>query len=197
MSTKHTPGPWEWSISQFKSPPFEGTLEDECGIYPPLGEAGPVAIAHGEANAARIVACVNALEGIDEPGQWVAMAKQHIVASERLLEARMKAVKVLRDLAVFCADFRDGYPERAERYERAYRAAIDEVREFLPDFDPQLDWGAHIVKLTEERDQLRAALKELVDLKSMKDEAKPENLSKYMGRKVAAWDAARQLVSRP
>lgn len=62
--TEHTPGPWEWSKHKFNSQPFEGTLEQECGIYPPLGESGPVAIASGEANARRIVACVNACAGI-------------------------------------------------------------------------------------------------------------------------------------
>lgn len=62
--TEHTPEPWEWSKHKFNSPPFEGTLEQECGIYPPLGESGPVAIASGEANARRIVACVNACAGL-------------------------------------------------------------------------------------------------------------------------------------
>lgn len=52
----HTPGPWEWSEHQFNAPPFEGTLERECGIYPPLGESGPVAIANGKANARLIAA---------------------------------------------------------------------------------------------------------------------------------------------
>ncbi len=76
MKQKHTPGPWEWSKHQFNLPPFEGALERECGIYPPSGEAGPVAIVCGEDNAARIVACVNAFEGIEDPEEWMLEAKE-------------------------------------------------------------------------------------------------------------------------
>lgn len=61
QAPEHTKEPWEYWVHKFNAPPFEGTLEHECGIYPPLGESGPVAIASGEANARRIVACVNAL----------------------------------------------------------------------------------------------------------------------------------------
>jgi hypothetical protein len=79
---KHTPEPWEtsrhtpletchktneWTIVKhnFPNPPYEGELCNEYGIYPPLGESGPVALVAGEVNAARIVACVNALRGLD------------------------------------------------------------------------------------------------------------------------------------
>src|SRR3990167_2694238 len=61
---EHTKEPWEWSEHQFNAPPFEGTLDHECGIYPPDGECGPVAIASGKNNARRIVACVNACAGV-------------------------------------------------------------------------------------------------------------------------------------
>ena len=76
MKQKHTPGPWEWSKHQFNLPPFEGALERECGIYPPSGEAGPVAIVCGEDNAARIVACVNAFEGVEDPEEWMRKAQE-------------------------------------------------------------------------------------------------------------------------
>lgn len=45
-----TPGPWESTEHQFNAPPYEGTLEREHGIYPPLGERGPVSIAGGKEN---------------------------------------------------------------------------------------------------------------------------------------------------
>lgn len=72
----HTKEPWEWLEHKFNSPPFEGTLDHECGIYPPDGEIGPVAIASGKADARRIVACVNACAGVTteelEQGGFVA-----------------------------------------------------------------------------------------------------------------------------
>lgn len=61
---EHTKEPWEWSEHKFNAPPFEGTLDNECGIYPPDGEIGPVAIASGKNDARRIVACVNACAGV-------------------------------------------------------------------------------------------------------------------------------------
>ena len=61
---EHTKEPWEWAEHKFNAPPFEGTLDNECGIYPPDGEIGPVAIASGKNDARRIVACVNACAGV-------------------------------------------------------------------------------------------------------------------------------------
>lgn len=69
----HTPGPWEtslhqkgrtigrpqcWTINRHEFPdhPYEGQLEDEWGVYPPLGESGPVALVAGEDNARLIAA---------------------------------------------------------------------------------------------------------------------------------------------
>ena len=73
---EHTKEPWEWSEHKFNAPPFEGTLDHECGIYPPDGEIGPVAIASGKNDARRIVACVNACAGVTteelEQGWFVA-----------------------------------------------------------------------------------------------------------------------------
>ena len=60
----HTPEPWEWCEHHFNAPPYEGRLNNECGIYPPDGECGPVALVGGKENARRIVACVNACKGI-------------------------------------------------------------------------------------------------------------------------------------
>ena len=66
MSDEFTPGPYEsaigsygigrvkqWTIvrHQFPKYPYEGELNNEWGIYPPLGECGPVALVAGEENA--------------------------------------------------------------------------------------------------------------------------------------------------
>jgi hypothetical protein len=54
----HVGRPEEWRYVQhhFPSHPYEGEFSDEWGIYPPLGEAGPVALVAGEANARLIAA---------------------------------------------------------------------------------------------------------------------------------------------
>ncbi len=71
--SKHTPGPWNvgshghilkdkntFDFVRIASPYRDGAFESD-----------PVAIA----NAARIVACVNALEGIEDPAEFVRQAK--------------------------------------------------------------------------------------------------------------------------
>ncbi len=78
-----TPGPWEHAGPVQKSPtlghprawtfvrhnfpnaPYEGDLDDEFGIYPPLGESGPVALVAGEANARLISAAPDLLEACE------------------------------------------------------------------------------------------------------------------------------------
>ena len=56
MTDKHTPGPWEMPAG-----PADKNISDifdvgDYNVYPPLGEAGPVAIVAGEANAHLIAA---------------------------------------------------------------------------------------------------------------------------------------------
>lgn len=79
-----TPGPWEtsegphrksdmlgrpekWRYVQhnFPSAPYEGELSDEWGIYPPLGEAGPVALVAGESNAKLIASAPDLLAALE------------------------------------------------------------------------------------------------------------------------------------
>jgi hypothetical protein len=88
MRVEHTAEPWEWSEHKFNAPPFEGTLEHECGIYPvPDGEIGPAAIASGKDNARRIVACVNACAGVTteelEQGGFVSGLLERIADAPR------------------------------------------------------------------------------------------------------------------
>ena len=90
----HTREPWEWSEHTFNAPPFEGTLERECGIYPPLGESGPVAIASGKEDARRIVACVNACTGI--PNEVLELDQPQFV---KLLNQRAELIAALEKIA--------------------------------------------------------------------------------------------------
>jgi len=68
--SKHTAGPWRVTAAP------EGRWIEVIGQHPT--EAGweeDVAQADGIANAARIVACVNALDGIEDPEAFVEAAK--------------------------------------------------------------------------------------------------------------------------
>jgi hypothetical protein len=77
---QHTPGPWQacigrygkgrtpkWEIRkhEFNLPPYEGDLDDEWGIYPPMGEAGPVALVAGEENARLVAAAPDLLSACE------------------------------------------------------------------------------------------------------------------------------------
>lgn len=87
--TKHTPGPWEttppgsWGKGRARKwvckrheyrtpeePAHEGDLSDEWGVYPPLGECGPVALASGEANARLISAAPDLLSICEKIATW-------------------------------------------------------------------------------------------------------------------------------
>jgi hypothetical protein len=130
---KHTTEPWEHEVLEVYS---KERLVADCGHI----EGDPENIS----NASRIVACVNALAGIEEPEQWVAMAKSHIDASEA----------------------------QADQNQR----------------------------LKAERDNLYVALKELVELKGLKDRidsvmiADWHDESEYKQRKPPAWEAARKAI---
>ncbi len=67
--TKHTTGPWRVTSAP------EGRWIEVVGQHPTkAGWEEDVAQADGIANAARIVACVNALEGIEDPEAFVKAA---------------------------------------------------------------------------------------------------------------------------
>jgi len=139
--SKHTPGPWCLVIDGEENKYriiSEYTEENIYGIK--LHRRATIIQLN---TFKRIVACVNAMEGIDDPKQWVAMARSHMDASS---------------------------------------AQSDQNK-----------------RLKSERDDLLEALKELVDLKKMKDEAGecPESLpSDYIERKPMAWENARRAIRK-
>ena len=59
LAEKRTPGKWEDSEHGIE---VADALENEHGIYPPLGECGPVALVSGARNAAYIAACTGSAE---------------------------------------------------------------------------------------------------------------------------------------
>lgn len=157
MKTTHTPEPWRFNQEEMK---IKGTGDfwgrDVIANFSPKMDYSR-GMGTQFANAARIVACVNAMKGIDDPEQWVAMAKTHMDASE-------------------------------------YQAAQNR-------------------RLKEERDELLAALKELVELKDLKirlETAVPKrnrDLSsfhyckmsmntEYDKRNPIAWQTAKELIEK-
>lgn len=122
-----TPGPWEtsngphhkypgsigdpkaWRYVQHNFPlaPYEGEFSDEWGIYPPLGEAGPVALVSGEMNAKLISAapelleaCEGLLKNMKTPsdGVWGAAVDRARAAIQKATNRDSKAVKEDGDL---------------------------------------------------------------------------------------------------
>jgi hypothetical protein len=91
--TQHTPEPWE--LTRHATPDYA----PQCGIY---SEDHPAdfAIVKGEANARRIVACVNACKGINpeavpdllEALQDVLHEAEEKDRSERLTAERMRSI---------------------------------------------------------------------------------------------------------
>lgn len=58
------PAKWRYVQHHFPDYPYEGELEDEYGIYPPLGESGPVALVAGRENAEFITRSGNAHDAL-------------------------------------------------------------------------------------------------------------------------------------
>ena len=69
MKTKHTPGPWRssiWGGSEFQRGCVE-TLAEPVKVVCDIAKFPYAEMTEQDANARRIVACVNACEGIDDP----------------------------------------------------------------------------------------------------------------------------------
>lgn len=73
MNTKHTPGPWSVGYSS-----ESGAPQIDAPDFPDTAPIAELWGDYGEANAARIVACVNAMEGIADPAATLHAAKEFL-----------------------------------------------------------------------------------------------------------------------
>lgn len=85
--SKHTPGPWA----------IQRPL-DKIVVATSNGVAAEVKFNNREANAARIVECVNALEGVENPARAIELAREQlefllIAADKRGLTALVKGAQ--------------------------------------------------------------------------------------------------------
>lgn len=78
-ATKHTPGPWREGFRITEEGNRYSVVAGQPGNRRRIGEAHGNTDEEAQANAARIVACVNACEGIADPG---GMAEAMAVAIE-------------------------------------------------------------------------------------------------------------------
>lgn len=83
MTTKHTPGPWKHASTYVRG--NANILSCEGAIVAQAVYGGDVSMNETAANAARIVACVNACEGIADPSA-VKDLLDMCMAAERLLD---------------------------------------------------------------------------------------------------------------
>lgn len=67
-SVEHTPGPWESARAALTGPAGEGHnfSNGDWEVYPPLGEAGPVAICPNEADARLVAAAPDLLDALQK-----------------------------------------------------------------------------------------------------------------------------------
>ena len=92
---------WTVKEHEFPQPPYEGQLTEEWGVYPPLGEAGPVALVSGPHNAALFVFAVNNLPAL------LAVAEAADKREATLRAAAREALTVLTRLADSAAYWSD------------------------------------------------------------------------------------------
>ena len=76
MEKKHTPEPWSWGFEDKSVIYIQGPGEHEdhvlwSEICPACQRSGSRCTAPSDANAERIIDCVNALAGVDDPAAFV------------------------------------------------------------------------------------------------------------------------------
>ncbi len=92
MTSKHTQGPW--------------TAENSLVYFPNvLGGFDLRACPHPKANADRIVDCVNAMQGIEDPAAFMIAAREWYKALVAYQE--LDSVETLRELAVLDVRLRE------------------------------------------------------------------------------------------
>jgi hypothetical protein len=89
------------------------------------------------ANAERIIACVNACEGIHDPRELILGSEIALKENVELRSENQKLFELLKSLTCFAAnDFRPGYGERSDDYTKAFHLAYGLVKHHCPEFDP-------------------------------------------------------------
>lgn len=69
MKTSHTPEPWSFDVANFGNiRPANHSGKNICYFHRPEGKEE---YAEGEANASRIVACVNGCKGVEDPEKTI------------------------------------------------------------------------------------------------------------------------------
>lgn len=92
---------WTVKEHEFPQPPYEGQLTEEWGVYPPLGEAGPVALVSGPHNAALFVFAVNNLPALLDVAEAAAAYQEEMAALgngvDPALSAALSALGLVTD----------------------------------------------------------------------------------------------------
>ena len=92
---------WTVKEHEFPQPPYEGQLTEEWGVYPPLGEAGPVALVSGPHNAALFVLAVNAFPALLDVAEAAAAYQEEMAALgngvDPALSAALSALGLVTD----------------------------------------------------------------------------------------------------
>jgi hypothetical protein len=85
METKHTPEPWITKVYEENQTRILGPIEEDGNRHWIGDIIGPLS---NKANAKRIVECVNAFEGIENPAEFISNLKKclDIYATPELLE---------------------------------------------------------------------------------------------------------------
>lgn len=101
--SKHTPEPWVFphdlsNTSEANAIRSGNVIITKLAAYEFYGPS----VEEANANAARIVACVNALEGIDDVQSWVNDKRkqyhEHLVTRQQLAETRKALIKLEYDV---------------------------------------------------------------------------------------------------
>ena len=126
---KHTPTPWRYRELSKGSDCFiqaDRTKPEHPYDIEIMGDdTNPkfYPIEQKMADAKRIVACVNAMVGIEDP--------------MRLREAVDEQYILLKELVRFAAnDFREGFDGRTDDYKKSFSQALEYVKSKEPNFDP-------------------------------------------------------------
>ena len=131
---KHTPTPWQLHRD------YKKAVVDQNGII--ICNTSNNNAEHFQfADAARIVACVNACEGITN--EQLLRLPEMLHDGTAGLDAASRLAFYLEELLKFCAnDFRPPLlPDQSQEYTTAFTDAVKELQKRNPEFDPYAQLG--------------------------------------------------------